>query len=205
MCYNELGMTLIERTEKMKYKDFFSSAFISLLNEKLAVGEDAQQINPDEELKTSYVDIEEILAKMGFAVQYEDLDGISGVLKDQKTIIINNQDVEQRQRFTLAHELGHAFQGQVNAYRRQDGNAYTEKDQKDEIFANKFAAQLLMPKALVIQYAEQYIKQHDLNKDKLKAESVNEIKEYLAGQLKVSTQSMGFRIENLNLFVRAVD
>ncbi|MBA5938534.1 ImmA/IrrE family metallo-endopeptidase [Leuconostoc citreum] len=189
----------------MKYKDFFSVEFISLLNEKLSGSIETDGIDPDEDLQNSYVDIEDILQKMGFEVQYEELVGVSGQLNANNNIIINKKEVEERQRFTMAHELGHAFQGQVIAFRKKDSSSYPEKDQKDEIFANKFAAQLLMPKALVVNYAEEYIKEKSLNQNKLTANSVDEIISHLAEKLKVSVQSMRFRSENLNLFIKTAE
>ncbi|WPQ68533.1 ImmA/IrrE family metallo-endopeptidase [Weissella paramesenteroides] len=185
----------------MKYKEVFSPNFIQLLNDNLGSESENQRINPDEELATSYVDVESLLKKLGFEVKPEKSLGVSGELRD-KTILIDKDEVEYRQRFTMAHELGHAFQGKVNAYRKNDSRDYTVSDRKDEVFANKFAAQLLMPRKLVYKYTEDYIDDKNLDRNKLNKESVKEIKDYLAQQLNVSGKSVEFRVENLNLFVR---
>jgi Zn-dependent peptidase ImmA (M78 family) len=82
-------------------------------------------------------------------------DKVSGVLDiDQKTIYINNEDKFKRQRFTVAHELGHWFlhkntiekdKSQYKVLLRQcsilkEDLPYLEKE------ANCFAANLLVPK-----------------------------------------------------------
>jgi Zn-dependent peptidase ImmA (M78 family) len=67
-------------------------------------------------------------------------------------IVINAEDGERRRRFTCAHELGHfvlrtdALGSQRTDYRAGD----TAKDRRaEEIYANEFAACLLMPEAMV--------------------------------------------------------
>lgn len=186
----------------MKYREIFSPKFIQLINENLGIEDNNQKIDPDEELTSSYVDVKYLLEKLGFKIKFEQFLSVSGELKEQKTILINKDEVEYRQRFTMAHELGHAFQGKVSAYRKTNSGDYTTSDKKDEVFANKFAAQLLMPRNLVYKYTEDYIKDNGLDRNKLDKEAVKEIKDYLAKQLNVSGKSVEFRVENLNLFVQ---
>lgn len=73
---------------------------------------------------------------------------IAGFVKyDEKLIAVNAKDSVERQRFTIAHEIGHIvlkhqISGSSVDYRRTlDGNSTSSK----EIEANKFAAELLMP------------------------------------------------------------
>lgn len=70
------------------------------------------------------------------------------------TIHVNGSDPEVRQRFTIAHELGHYFSGHNDAYRDiYTSNGYNQ----DEILANNFAAELLMPKDKIEYYMDQLI------------------------------------------------
>jgi Zn-dependent peptidase ImmA (M78 family) len=77
----------------------------------------------------------------------ERLKDVSGAVDhEKKRIYINRAEPLVRQRFTLAHEIGHAYlhanDGDVIDFRRDmDG----EVDAK-EVDANRFAADLLMPK-----------------------------------------------------------
>ena len=75
-------------------------------------------------------------------------------------IIVNSEHHASRQRFTLAHELGHlllhdytephADRGYVIRFR--DGRSSAGRV-REEIEANQFAAELLMPRDLVLQRA----------------------------------------------------
>ena len=66
-------------------------------------------------------------------------------------LVINSEHAPVRQRFTTAHELGHYFAVTQDAQRAQEPFLH-RRDQlaacgtnHEEIFANKFAAELLMP------------------------------------------------------------
>ncbi len=78
------------------------------------------------------------------------------------TIWVNTLDAEVRKRFTIAHEIGHYINGDLKANNtiedypnmlyRTNGNSNPQ-----EIAANKFAAQLLMPKAQIYDYGNKII------------------------------------------------
>lgn len=79
----------------------------------------------------------------------DDLAGCFVSENGASAIIINENDIEQRQRFTISHELGHFI-----SYKLQEktGSVFDERSKlaflgtdPEEIFANKFAAELLMP------------------------------------------------------------
>lgn len=80
---------------------------------------------------------------------------IDGMLKyegEQKNIYVNKTQPENRQRFTVAHEIGHYIlhRDMVNL---QGGNIlYRKSNQNDpiEIQANIFAGAILMPKKEII-------------------------------------------------------
>src|SRR5690606_34680315 len=81
-------------------------------------------------------------------------DEVSGVLlrePNRTTIIVNARNAPARQRFTIAHEIGHykLHRGAVYLDGRtrvnlRDGLSSTATD-REEIEANAFAAALLMP------------------------------------------------------------
>lgn len=97
------------------------------------------------------VSLMEIAEKLGykvvcFKVNDKNANVSGAVLYDEKTIYLNPYDNRERQRFTLAHEiahivLGHKTDGKYIDYRDCIDKPITQ----EEIDANKFAAELLMP------------------------------------------------------------
>jgi Zn-dependent peptidase ImmA (M78 family) len=97
-----------------------------------------------------------------FYAKFED-DKVSGVLRTsdgQWEILVNDFDPPKRQRFTIAHELGHYFlhkdqiddefvDTEVEIFRSGEMNAGGPKDRR-EVQANMFAASLLMPRSMVL-------------------------------------------------------
>ena len=84
---------------------------------------------------------------------------LSGIIQKDKQndnviIIVNGNHDERRQRFTIAHELGHYFNtedfdGQIDD--STDILIYNSDNKSSpiEVEANKFAAELLMPQAAI--------------------------------------------------------
>lgn len=116
------------------------------------------------------------------------LNGRSGLTTDlpdnQLKILINQNDPQLRQRYTLVHELKHALDFYDNDILYRDlGNGDAEKRvQQREAIANEFAAEVLMPMTLV---TERWWKKPDLL--------------LLAGEFNVSTEAMKTRLEKLGL------
>ena len=153
-----------------------------------------------------FVDVKYIASLYSIEVKFHAFtDDISGVLVEKNntfTIGVNVSHYENRQRFTIAHELGHYFlkhqrQGifvdespiKQNLMLFRDSFSSTgENSQERE--ANAFAAALLMPKPFI----EHYIKNSniDFTNDK--------VLEDMASEFKVSTGSMAFRLSNLGIF-----
>ena len=75
----------------------------------------------------------------------DDTDGIQVTRGDSATIGYNQAQHRHRQRFTVAHEIGHFMLGHTN------GNSIFDLNSKkpEEIEANQFAAELLMPLAFL--------------------------------------------------------
>ncbi|MFD2839363.1 ImmA/IrrE family metallo-endopeptidase [Populibacterium corticicola] len=106
---------------------------------------------------------------------------------DQAKVYINHRHSPVRQRFTLAHELGHYFyetlQGNecFDSLNREDGHANLGTDPKER-WANKFAAALLMPGGPLQTLVAQ-------------GETLPE----LASTFDVSEAAMSYRLSNLGL------
>lgn len=106
------------------------------------------------------VDVEYIAQHLGINLLFEELESnVSGflVVKEKKTsIVVNDSHHENRKRFTIAHELGHYVLHAKNGdqlfidkqvYHRNAASSVGVVTQ--EIEANRFAAQLLMPRPMV--------------------------------------------------------
>jgi Zn-dependent peptidase ImmA (M78 family) len=114
------------------------------------------------QVKTAPVPVERIAKALGVRVEYAPLDGeLSGLayVRDGVLIVgVNTLHAPNRQRFTLAHELGHLqlhrhlLEQAVHVDRgslRRDGLAAAGVDAR-EIEANAFASELLMPTDFVL-------------------------------------------------------
>lgn len=64
-------------------------------------------------------------------------------------ILVNAADSNVRRRFTIAHELGHHVLEHGPAFRRSDLGYNPSNYDLQEVHANRFAAELLMPASLV--------------------------------------------------------
>jgi len=98
------------------------------------------------------------------------------------SIQVNTFDPEVRKRFTLAHEIGHHVHGDIDAPRDTNEQFNSRSRDPREVAANRFAASLLMPAAVV--------KHLVFNK------GVHSLSE-LARTFGVSTAAMEFRLKNL--------
>ena len=141
------------------------------------------------------IDPKKLAEKLGVIVQKVDLDSdVSGlfVTKDNVSYIMYNKGENKfRQRFTIAHELGHymlhkeisLFIDKTQRVLYRD-SASTTGEKLKEREANAFAAALLMPKILV----EEAVSEVPYGKDTV---------DYLADKFQVSPLAMSFRLSNL--------
>jgi Zn-dependent peptidase ImmA (M78 family) len=148
------------------------------------------------------VDVEAVAAHLKAQIVLEHLDrSVSGMLyrdDDHVVIGVNSAHTERRRRFTVAHELGHLVlhkgrplvvdHVRVNF---RDATSSTATD-IEEIQANAFAAELLMPREQVIAMARQAGKADSVGTD---AAVVRD----LADGFEVSTEAMDYRLINLGL------
>lgn len=104
------------------------------------------------------IDIYKIADNYGLYVFEDDMgENESGaiVINDTGTgIMINKRDTPYRKRFTLAHELGHfisyRYQGKSGEIIEYRNNKSSLGKSVEEVFANKFAAAILMPKQVLV-------------------------------------------------------
>jgi Zn-dependent peptidase ImmA (M78 family) len=146
------------------------------------------------------VDVEAIAKARGLDVVRQDLeDSVSGVLmiRDERgTILVNGAHHPNRQRFSIAHELGHYL------LHPEDGTIFVDRSpvffrdrasssgiRQQEIDANAFAAELLMP-------------EEDLNAQ-LNGRPIDAFDEVsvrrLAARFGVSAQALTIRLTGLDL------
>ncbi len=140
------------------------------------------------------INVFEIARKLGFKiVKYDFSDDISAALVIDgkiKAIGINEKHVNSRQRFSVAHELGHFLQGHGDFADSkktfEDGSFnYADPQNRQELEANEFAAELLMPN---------YILRKDYEEVGLNASK-------LAEKYEVSEQALWIQLINLKITV----
>ena len=147
------------------------------------------------------VAIDKIARKMGVKLMYSPLDDeLSGMVyvKNGDPIIgVNSLHHPNRQRFTIAHEVGHLImhrhqiEQEVHVDKtflmlRRDSESSSGVN-AIEVEANAFAAEVLMPKILVNNALKN--RTFDIDDESLIAQ--------LAKQFKVSTQAIQFRLGRL--------
>ncbi|MBI4432349.1 MAG: ImmA/IrrE family metallo-endopeptidase [Candidatus Omnitrophica bacterium] len=144
------------------------------------------------------VPVEKIAEQLNLQIIYEPFEGtLSGcvIREDGKARIgVNSNDHENRQRFTIAHEIGHfllhegeeVFVDHGFRINRRDVNSSLVQE-PEEIEANDFAAELLMPVKFIKRDIEE--KQIDLENDKTV--------QALAKKYKVSVRAFSYRLANL--------
>jgi Zn-dependent peptidase ImmA (M78 family) len=145
------------------------------------------------------VPVERIARRLGAQITYEPFEGeISGMLyrSPGTTVIgVNSSHAPTRQRFTVAHEIGHLrmHQGEgVIIDRFVRVNWRNGESNREETQANRFAAGLLMPRSLVCKEIERTLsRQPDLIPYDLAA--------MLAKRFDVSPAAMQYRLINLEI------
>lgn len=163
----------------------------------------AAKILKELQIETIPIPVDVVARKLGAELSYEPFEGqddISGMLFREagKIVIgINSAHAITRQRFTMAHEIGHLMMHKGAMF--VDKTLRLNRDAKSslaidprEIEANRFAADLLMPANLVIAEAKKRLSK----KPNIKENSL--VKE-LAVAFKVSGQAMEIRLTNLGV------
>jgi Zn-dependent peptidase ImmA (M78 family) len=167
---------------------------------------EARQVLAAQTIKRVPVDVERIAQKWAIVVRRTLDDDISGMLvplpgahaKRRWAIVVNETQAPVRQRFTVAHELGHLLlHGYDTAHADRDfrvrlrGVESSQGSVFEEIEANRFAAELLMPEELLLkkvrdrnlQYADDDTNDGELRK--------------IADDFHVSKQALSIRLSTL--------
>lgn len=149
------------------------------------------------------IPVESIAKLCGADIRFAPFDGnngdVSGMLYQDgmRTIIgVNALHARTRQRFTMAHELGHLCLHSADKLHLDRDFRVAWRDEKSsqatdvsEIEANEFAAELLMPAAML---------ERDLHGHRVDYEDDEQVSK-LATRYRVSLQAMVIRLTNLGL------
>jgi len=147
-------------------------------------------------IKSIPTPLDKITTHFGITLSYELGENISGVLICNKNVTIigvNSTEATVRQRYTIAHEIGHyvMHKNLAELFVDQDYLVMKRSGVKDqqELEANAFAAALLMPEDLLL---------NELERMPVKIFVDAKIK-MLAKKFEVSTIAMTYRLSNLGV------
>lgn len=147
------------------------------------------------------VDVLKIVETLGLNILETLLpDDTSGILEksdnNKSTIFINKSHPLVRKRFTIAHEIGHYLLSSKNGIYVdksiffRDGKSQQAVD-ADEMIANCFAAELLMPKNFVKKALAKFINNGFID-------SGDDVVQKLAEEFKVSATAMSIKLQSMN-------
>lgn len=168
----------------------------------------AERLLIQEKVRGPRVDVERIARKYALVVFKSMTSDISGMLVPlgdkirgkSWAIVVNDDHAPVRQRFTIAHELGHlllhnfvaphadrGFKVRFRNSRSSEGSVF------EEIEANHFAAELLMPRAAILKklgsHGLEYAPTSNTNERGVIAD--------LAEEFDVSQEALSIRLSNL--------
>lgn len=148
------------------------------------------------------ISVDRIAEQLGASITYEPFEGnVSAMLyrDERRTVIgVNSKHPCRRQRFSIAHEIGHlrlhpgrpVILDHLVRVNFRDERSSLATDQ-EEIAANAFAAELLMPATLVAREVDRHLG--------LVGASDSRLIGKLADAFKVSKAAMGIRLVNLGI------
>lgn len=148
--------------------------------------------NIDVDVENPAVDIHQIAEELKVKVEYKYLfSNLGSYDSETRTIVINSFDPEYRQRFTLAHELGHMLLGhEGTSFRKEESQNQKESIEYivKERQANSFAANLLMPEKLL----REVISSNSFD-------NATQRNRFLAEKFNVSYMAMEYRLTRLGI------
>lgn len=192
----------------MLYNEIFTDEF---LNKFGNYKDGISKLSLDDNLYE--IDVEAIAEKCEVSLKYGCVESSGFTINNEinskngkKVISINEFEPDYRQRFTIAHELGHIILGHEGiSYRFSDVSKYENTiDRMNEIAANKFAAELIMPEILVKKVLIKSIDQlgYSINQS-FDDNDIYNLVVVSSKNMGVSAQAFNYRIKNLGVFVDA--
>lgn len=147
---------------------------------------DTDKTSPDDvlsffEITVPPVDMEYLVRRLGVNLHFVDNPGWAGAVEtteDRADIWVNRNDHPLRQRFTMAHEIGHLLRHPSASGRLHRDTTFQGGWQ--EVEANRFAADLLMPEWML---------------DMAISSTKGDVRR-LANLFQVSEQAMTYRLRN---------
>lgn len=160
----------------------------------------AEKLLGDASAEGPPVEVDDIARSLGARVVRDaleaDLSGVLHIVDGTPRIAVNSAQSRARQRFTVAHELGHFVLHGSQTFVDRHSHFVFRRDQKaasgndrEEIQANMFAAEILMPRDWLL---------HDAGDVAFDMGDDDALRE-LARRYGVSQLAMAFRIANLRL------
>lgn len=186
-----------QQYEYIKYVDIYRKEFLSNFS---IFAEEISQLELS--MGKPAIDLKSIADIIKIKIEYApDIDDSGEYNRDENRIIINSLEPKNRQRFTIAHELGHAVLGHPGISKRTE--SYADLLQKSrETLANKFASELLMPRTLIVKVMSVIITEQGWNQSSLTDGQTDFLVENSAEKLEVSYSALKFAVENNNIFIR---
>jgi Zn-dependent peptidase ImmA (M78 family) len=165
----------------------------------LNIEQQAARLLEENDVRRAPVPVEAIAKAAGLDVRYAPTsDDVSGALirnGDTAVIAVNSAQHENRQRFTIAHEIGHfILHKRTERHFDEDfridyrNTVSSEATERNEIEANRFAAALLMPETFL---------RRDLMRMEADESKGDVAIQTLAVRYKVSARAMELRLLNL--------
>jgi Zn-dependent peptidase ImmA (M78 family) len=162
-----------------------------------AIRKQVAHILAEMEINAPQVPVEDVARHLGADVRFSPFEGeLAGMLvrsTDRAVIGVNSRHHVNRQRFTIAHECGHLLLHAGDVHVDHDFRINRRDEisglavNAEEIEANRFAAELLMPYVMI---------RDDLMDHEIDAEDEEDIRK-LARRYGVSLQAMSYRVANL--------
>jgi len=165
----------------------------------------AEKVLDEHGVRRAPINVVKIASKHASVVKRPLQDDISGALiplgENDWAILVNSEHHPNRQRFTIAHELGHLL---LHGYRTPHADRQfrlrdarsSEGSVLEEIQANQFAAELLMPRAMIMKAVDRNSFQH-APADRFEEKQFEALVTKLAKEFRVSRQAMTLRLSSL--------
>lgn len=110
--------------------------------------------------------------------------------QDDRYILVNSSHARGKQHFTICHELYHLYVQDDFSFMICDTGNFEWRGDRQEYFADLFAANLLMPEPAI----KELVPQEELFKDDIKLETIIKLEQYLGS----SRSALLYRLKTLD-------